>query len=167
VKTPPFTVRAASPEDARGMSELFAATAAEGRWVLNEKVDVALRAGAFRETIADPTVGVFVAEGDGRVVGELIVRASRYGYADIGMDVAVDWRRRGVGTALMEACIDWAREQGLHKLCLEVFPHNEAGTALYRKMGFVDEGLRHKQYRRANGELWDSLAMGLVLDRGS
>jgi RimJ/RimL family protein N-acetyltransferase len=147
------------------MSELFAATAAEGRWVLNEHVDVRLRAGTFRETIADPSVGAFVADGGERgIVGELIARTSRYGYADIGMDVAADWRGRGVGTALMEACIEWAREERLHKLCLEVFPHNEAGIALYRKMGFVDEGLRRSQYRRRNGQLWDSLAMGLVLE---
>jgi ribosomal protein S18 acetylase RimI-like enzyme len=32
------------------------------------------------------------------------------------------------------------REQSLHKLSLEVFAHNTAAIALYRKSGFVDEG---------------------------
>ena len=44
-----------------------------------------------------------------------------------------------------------------------VFPHNAAGIALYRKFGFVDEGRRVMHYRRASGELWDAIEMGLLL----
>jgi ribosomal protein S18 acetylase RimI-like enzyme len=68
-----------------------------------------------------------------------------------------------VGSALVQAAIDWAREQGLHKLCLEVFPHNTAAIALYRSAGFAEEGRRVNQYRRASGEFWDSIVMGLEL----
>jgi [ribosomal protein S18]-alanine N-acetyltransferase len=73
------------------------------------------------------------------------------------------WRGRGVGSALVAAAIGWARRHGLHKLCLEVFAHNTAAIALYRKCGFLEEGRRAQQYRRANGELWDSIVMGLAL----
>ena len=51
----------------------------------------------------------------------------------------------------------------LHKLFLEVFAHNETAVALYRKSGFAEEGRRPRQYRRASGELWDSIVMGLPL----
>ena len=61
------------------------------------------------------------------------------------------------------AAIDWARERGLHKLSLSVFPHNAAAIALYRKFGFVEEGRLVKQYRRKSGELWDAIEMGLLL----
>ena len=80
------------------------------------------------------------------------------------MLVARDWRGRGVGSALVLAAIERARAQGLHKLCLEVFTTNATAIALYRKCGFTEEGLRPQQYRRASGELWDALAMGLVLE---
>ena len=73
--------------------------------------------------------------------------------------MAGPWNRFG----LIRAAIGWARDQGLHKLCLEVFAQNTAAIALYRKYGFVEEGRRVKHYRRANGELWDSLVMGLPL----
>jgi ribosomal protein S18 acetylase RimI-like enzyme len=63
----------------------------------------------------------------------------------------------------MTAAIEWARERGLHKLCLSVWPHNTAAIALYRKYGFVEEGRRVKQIRRQSGELWDVLDMGLLL----
>jgi ribosomal protein S18 acetylase RimI-like enzyme len=79
------------------------------------------------------------------------------------MIVAREWRGRGVGSALMEAAIAWAREHGLHKLSLSVFPHNDAAIALYRKFGFVQEGHRRNQLLRASGELWDMLDMGLLL----
>jgi ribosomal protein S18 acetylase RimI-like enzyme len=79
------------------------------------------------------------------------------------MHVARDWRGRGVGSALVAAAIEWAREQGLHKLSLAVWPHNAAAIALYRKFGFEEEGRRFKQYRRANGDLWDVIEMGLLL----
>jgi len=79
------------------------------------------------------------------------------------MLVAQPWRGRGVGSALLAAAIEKARGEGLHKLSLEVFAHNDAAIALYRKFGFVEEGRRVKHYRRANGELWDSIVMGLHL----
>ncbi len=56
-----------------------------------------------------------------------------------------------------------ARERGLHKLSLSVFPHNEAGIALYREFKLVVEGRHLKQSRRSNGELWDLIDMGLLL----
>ena len=64
----------------------------------------------------------------------------------------------------MEAAIQWSREQGVHKLGLSVFSHNAAAIALYRKYGFVEEGRRVKHYRRASGEFWDSIEMGLFLE---
>jgi ribosomal protein S18 acetylase RimI-like enzyme len=79
------------------------------------------------------------------------------------MAVDREWRGLGVGSALLAAAIEWARERGLHKLSLGVFAHNAAGIALYRKFGFVEEGRRLKHYRRASGELWDAIDMGLLL----
>ena len=63
----------------------------------------------------------------------------------------------------MVAGIEWARQRGLHKLSLSDWRHNAAAIALYRKYGFVEEGRRVKHYRRANGELWDTVEMGLLL----
>ena len=107
--------------------------------------------------------GTFVAEAGQKIVGSLNVRVSRFGFGELGMAVARPWRGRGVGTALVEAAIAWSRDQGLHKLSLSVFPHNEAAIALYRKFGLVAEGRRTKQFRRSSGELWDSIEMGLLL----
>ncbi len=155
-----FTVRPAGASDSRAMAELFAAVAAERAGIATEPpVDIDERAAQFAQTAA----GSVVAVAGGQVVGMLHVEASRHGFGDVGMLVDRGWRGLGVGSALVQAAISRARDQGLHKLCLEVFAHNTAAIALYRKSGFVEEGRRIRQYRRAIGELWDSVVMGLAL----
>ena len=155
-----FEIRRGRPEDARGLAELFAAVAEERDGIATEPpVDVDARTGQFAASIE----GTMVAVAAGDVVGSLHVDATRFGVGELGMGVARPWRGRGVGSALLIAAIEKARGDGLHKLSLEVFPHNEAAIALYRKFGFLEEGRRVKHYRRANGELWDSIVMGLFL----
>ena len=155
-----FVIRPAQAADARALAELFAAVAAERDGIASEPpVDIKERAALFARSAAGSTV----ASADGRVIGMLHVEVSRHGFGELGMLVDRGWRGRGVGTALVAAAADWARGQGLHKLSLEVFAHNTAAIALYRKAGFTEEGRRVKQYRRANGELRDSIVMGLVL----
>jgi ribosomal protein S18 acetylase RimI-like enzyme len=155
-----FTVRPAAADDARAMAELFAAVAVERTGIATEPpVDIDERTALFARTAAESLVAV----GGGQIVGMLHVEVSRHGFGEIGMLVDRDWRGCGVGRALVQAAISSARGRGLHKLCLEVFAHNTAAVALYRKSGFVQEGRRIRQYRRANGELWDSIVMGLAL----
>jgi L-amino acid N-acyltransferase YncA len=155
-----FVIRGARPDDAPAMARLFAAIAEERNGIATEPpVDIDKRAEEFARS-ADASM---VAEAGGRIVGTINVDVGRFGAGDLGMLVDAAWRGRGVGSGLMDAAIEWAREQGLHKLCLEVFPTNTAAIALYRKYGFAEEGLRPKQYRRASGELWDSIVMGRLL----
>lgn len=155
-----FVVRPASADDARATAELFAAVAEERDAIATEPpVDVAERTALFARTAAETVVAV----ADGRVIGMLHVDVSRHGFGEFGMLVDRDWRGRGAGSALVQATVEWARDHGLHKLSLEVFAHNSAAIALYRKHGFMEEGRRIKQYRRDSGELWDSIVMGLLL----
>jgi RimJ/RimL family protein N-acetyltransferase len=153
-----FEIRPAVDSDRMPLAVLFAAVAEERDGIASEPpVDIPARAASWL------LEGTFVAIAGGGIVGSLHIQPSRHGFGELGMTVAHDWRGRGVGSALLAAGIEWARERGLHKLSLSVFPHNEAAIALYRKFGFVDEGRRAKQYRRASGELWDAVDMGLLL----
>jgi L-amino acid N-acyltransferase YncA len=155
-----FEVRPAQADDARAMAELFASVAEERDGIATEPpVDIDERAVMFARSAG----GSMVAVADGEIIGMLHVEVSRHGFGELGMLVDRSWRGRGAGLALVAAAIEWARDQGLHKLCLEVFAHNAAGIGLYRKCGFAEEGRRAQQYRRANGELWDSIVMGLQL----
>jgi putative acetyltransferase len=151
-------VRPAEDRDRLPMAQLFAAVAEERDGIAAEPpVDVEKWAGRWH---LDRT---FVAVDAGEIVGLLHVDPTPFGYGELGMCVAADRRGQGVGSALMSAAIAWARAQGMHKISLAVFPHNVAAIALYRKFEFVDEGYRSKHMRRANGELWDLIEMGLAL----
>jgi RimJ/RimL family protein N-acetyltransferase len=153
-----FAIREMRDGDRGPAAVLFAAVAEERTGIGTEPpVDLERRAARF------DLDGSFVAVAEGEIVGLLNVLTTGHGFGELGMLVARDWRGRGVGSALVEAAIAWAREHGLHKLSLSVFTHNDAAIALYRKFGFVEEGRRVKHFRRANGELWDSLEMGLLL----
>ena len=153
-----FHIRAASDGDRRRLAMLFAAVAEERDGIATEPpVDIEAWAAKWQ------LEGTLVAFAGGDIVGSLSVEVSRFGFGEIGMAVAREWRGRGVGSALLSTAIDWAREHGLHKLSLSVFPHNAAAISLYRKFGFTEEGRRVKHYRRASGELWDAIEMGLLL----
>jgi RimJ/RimL family protein N-acetyltransferase len=153
-----FEVRAAGDADRLPLARLFAAVAEERDGIATEPpVDVDARAESWQLD------GTLVAAAAGEVVGLIHVAASRHGFGEIGMAVAREWRGRGVGSALLAAAVAWARERGLHKLSLAVFAHNEAAIALYRRFGFVEEGRLVEHYRRANGERWDAIEMGLLL----
>jgi RimJ/RimL family protein N-acetyltransferase len=151
-------IRPAGERDRRPLAQLFAAVAEERDGIATEPpIDVEARATGL------PLDGTFVAIAVGEVVGSLRVEKSSFGFGEIGMMVARDWRGRGVGSALVAAAIEWGRENGLHKLTLSVFPHNAAAIGLYRNFGFVEEGRRVRQMRRASGEIWDLIEMGLQL----
>jgi RimJ/RimL family protein N-acetyltransferase len=152
-------IRAARDDDRIPLALLFAAVAEERDGIATEPpVDVDARAASWKLD------GSLVAVSGDMIVGVIHVDRGRFGCGEIGMAVARAQRGQGVGSALLAAGIDWAREQGLHKLSLSVFPHNEAGIALYRKFGFVEEGRRVKHIRRASGDLWDTIEMGLLLE---
>jgi RimJ/RimL family protein N-acetyltransferase len=158
-------VRPQAFTDLEAVMDLHEDVAREARWIATEfPFDRAERTARFAGYMEDPRRESFVADASGRIVGSAGVEwTSDAVPAALGMMVADGWRGRGVGTALVAACVDWARTMGAHKLVLDVWPHNDAAIALYRKFGFVQEGYLTKHYRRRNGELWDSIEMGLLL----
>jgi ribosomal protein S18 acetylase RimI-like enzyme len=151
-------VRPARDEDRLPMAHVFAAVAEERDGIATEPpVDIEARASSWT------LEGTFVALAGAELLGSVHVETSRHGFAEISMAVSREWRGRGVGSALLGAAIDWARDRGVHKLSLSVWPHNAAAIALYRKYGFAEEGRRVKHIRRQSGELWDIVEMGLLL----
>lgn len=88
-----------------------------------------------------------VAEEDGRVAG-YIGSQTVCEESDM-MNVAVhpDFRRRGIGEALVKALETELRARGSHCLTLEVRASNAPAIALYEKLGFSQAGLRKNYYR--------------------
>ncbi len=145
-----FEVRPARPRDARSFLEAFRSVAAEGRFIQTEEVLQTAREvrKRFRRPVTEEGAHLVAVAGGG-VVGSISIRrdahpATRH-TASIGMFVTSAWRGRGVGSALMGGALRWARDAGVERVDLSVYPHNQAAIALYRAFGFVEEGrlIRH------------------------
>jgi RimJ/RimL family protein N-acetyltransferase len=165
----PVAIRPATLDDLDQVIELLWQVAEEGLWLgVQVPFDREARRGAMAALVEGEAGTLLVADAsdvddDPKIVGDISVGLMKYGVGDIGMLLAQGWRGKGIGTALLDAGLDWAARAGAHKAALEVWPHNEAGLALYRKAGFVEEGRKRRHYRRANGEIWDAILMGRPL----
>jgi RimJ/RimL family protein N-acetyltransferase len=165
-----YTVRAARPTDARPLAALFAAVRAEGRWLVTPPSAMSQSSEAFwlDETIRSPGTLSFVAEAAGEVVGNVLVTVDRSTISDhlgtLSICIADGWRDVGLGSVLIDVALEAARERGLRKVALGVFPENERAIRVYERAGFVREGLRRRQYRGAGDAFRDELLMAWFPD---
>ena len=167
-----YRIRSAEPSDAEQLTRLAAAVSAEPEGWLISIAGEWRSAGDERRYLKAlrryPHAAVLVAEReDGTLVGRLSIGrdphpASTH-VADVGLMVAADMRRQGVGTAMLEAAVDWARGAGVRKIELHVFPWNEAAIRLYEAFGFEREGFRKGHYRRGSDYV-DAILMAYVVE---
>jgi ribosomal protein S18 acetylase RimI-like enzyme len=101
-----------------------------------------------------------------RVAGFLVVnggglfRTRHLGRLEVTVGAA--FRQMGVGSALLDAAIDWAHHSPLvRKLSLAVLADNTPALKLYRSRGFVEEGRRVGEYLELDGTSRDDLLMAL------
>ena len=150
-------VRRAEPSDAQALKDLGDAVGSEPEgWLVttNGWRNVSDERRYLRAIRRYPNAAVYVAEDGEEIVGRLSIArdqhpASRH-VADLGLMVAQSHRRRGIGTQLLDAAVQWARQAGVRKLELHVFPWNTGAIALYERFGFVKEGYRNAHYRRGD-----------------
>jgi RimJ/RimL family protein N-acetyltransferase len=153
-----LVIRRAVPGDAQALVELARAVGTEPEgWLITTSGwrRAADERRYLRSLRRHPDAAVFVAEAPEGIVGRLSVARDRHPaskhVADLGLMVAASHRRQGIGWGLLEAAAEWARESGVQKLELHVFPHNEPAIRLYERFGFVREGHRRAHYRRIDG----------------
>ena len=95
---------------------------------------------SWRRRLSDRTR--FVAEVDGKVVGTVGAGPGEFDGAAALTALWVDpgFRGRGVGSALVDVVVDWAREEGFNQLLLWVTEVNENAERLYERQGFARTG---------------------------
>lgn len=164
-----FTVREATAADVEACLDVLEEVVAEGTWMGAEApLDRGVRGERMLAAIEDELRAYLVAVTErGELAGQLGLAMAPYGVAEFGMCVAPAWRGRGAGAALVAAAIEAARARHAHKVAIQVWPHNGPAIRLYERHGFRVEGRLVRHYRRRNGELWDAVMMGLVLDTDS
>jgi ribosomal protein S18 acetylase RimI-like enzyme len=136
-------IRPAAEADAPAAVGLMAQLAEFGHGQVHPGVEE-----RFRTMIEAPQHAIFVAEaGHGQVVG-LLTMSQRWtlwhaGPCALIEELVVDKgaRRQGVGRALIQAALDWARAQGCSEVELSTEPDNLKAQAFYRRLGFESTAL--------------------------
>jgi RimJ/RimL family protein N-acetyltransferase len=137
----------------------------EGRWLLTESsAAVEGLVEMFRGGIEDGHQ-IFLLLDEDEPIGTVGLHPEgTEGVLSLGMWILPGRRGRGGGRMLIETALA-AVPPDVHKVELEVFPDNEPAVALYRAMGFKEEGLRRDHYRRLDGSLRSMLIMARRFDR--
>lgn len=167
VPPPRARIRRARPQDARSFLEAYRSVAAERRFIQTERVDRSRRfyRRRFRRPWDERAAHLLAVEGD-HVVGSLSIRRDDHPatshVATFGMFVVASHRGRGLGSALLEEALRWARRFGVERVELTVYPSNEAAIALYRKFGFTEEGRLVRHAKKSYG-YEDEILMALWL----
>jgi [ribosomal protein S18]-alanine N-acetyltransferase len=118
---------------------------------------------SLRNFIVSPRVALLVAERKGGISGYALL-AYRKGSQNarlFSIAIAPGNARRGVGTALVDACIRDALKRGCQKLRLEVRVDNSAAIGFYERLGFEVFG-HYADYYEDGGA---ALRLELTLDR--
>lgn len=156
---PNAKVRRATADDIPEIVAIANAAIDEERWFTREP-------GQYHDpnhygpAIQDGDKAVFVATIADDVIGHIFLSSREAGGpVYLGMIVRRDLRHQGIGGLLLDAAIQWAREQGLRELRLSVYSHNAAGIALYRRKGFREIEYRPAHLTRNSGEIWDLVFM--------
>lgn len=71
----------------------------------------------------------------GRLIGVVEVFATRNGVAEVAFAIDADWRRRGLGFALLEAATRWAEQAGVATLRMFILRNNWPMRRLAHKAG--------------------------------
>lgn len=82
----------------------------------------------------------------------------------LNIGVAETQQRKGLGRAMLDAQMHWARTQNMQRIFLEVRVSNLPAIALYRALGFTEIGMRRGYYQNAAGRE-DAMAMACELNK--
>jgi len=164
-------IRRATPSDAAALVEHIKGIVSEPVRTApldpDEVMDVAQETSLIEQFASSPRAIMLVAEDVGQIVGDLTVRCisprrALQHVASLGMSVRSTHRRRGIGRALVEHAVEWARSIGITRLELYVFADNAPAIALYEACGFQHEG-RRRHFVRFGDTYIDDLVMARLL----
>lgn len=101
----------------------------------------------YNDYIGTPDRVVYLAYMDNVIAGEIRLRKNWNNYAYMeDIVVGSEFRRHGIGRALITKAIQWAKENNLPGIMLETQDNNAAGCLLYQSCGFELAGFDRHLY---------------------
>jgi putative acetyltransferase len=159
-------LRPARPEDIEAVHAIYM-HASVIPWLAHDPMDLDAFGAVFAKLL---TAGnFFIEERDGAVAG--FYRITRYEgrashVAELGtFAVHPDWQGRGLAREMIAEAVAALKAAGVIRLQLLVEPENVRAIAFYARMGFQQESIQRRAYRRSGepGEI-DDIVMVRFLD---
>jgi RimJ/RimL family protein N-acetyltransferase len=147
----PPEIRQIREEDIESFRETVDIVARERRYLYLTEAPPIDRVRAFVKGNIDKGIPHLVAASCETVVGWCVLlpieRPVQSHVAGLAMGLRPEWRGQGWGATLMQAALNAGDRYGFTRIELTVFPHNTRAAALYRKLGFVKEGIKRHSVR--------------------
>lgn len=159
-------IRRSTPDDVEAFWRCLDSVARERRFLVMVQAPPLSEARAFLEQARSNDMVQFVAVKESRIIGWCDITPSRWdGFrhsGNLGMGVLAEFRGRGIGSRLLLETIRAAKDAGLKRIELEVFSSNRVAIAMYKRQGFIQEGIK-RQARVLDGVVDDAICMALLL----
>jgi RimJ/RimL family protein N-acetyltransferase len=165
-----ITIRPARPEDSCSIIDTVRSNAMERSYVLMEHhgKDVESEREYISGLEGTRDLLIVAAAGD-EVVGCLAALQADAGHRPetahilhVGLHLQEPFRGLGIGPNLLDYGMEWAVEMGFKKLEANIFTINKRSLSMFRKAGFMEEGVRQNRIRMGKDFISEVL-MGKVL----
>ena len=141
-----ITIRSVEPEDAACMLQYMKIMLGETPFLLRTPEEFSYTPEEEAQVLAgrknDPRSLMLVAETEGQIVASADVcshgaKSRVLHRAELGISVRKDYWRQGIGSALMDRLISFAKQSGFEQIELTVESKNQRALRLYHKYGFI------------------------------
>ena len=145
------TIRSVEPDDAGSMLEYMKIMLGETPFLLRTPEEFNYSAEEEAAVLTrrrdDPRCLMLLVVLDGRIIASADVcshgaKSRLMHRGELGISVRKDYWRQGIGSALMERLIAFAKQSGYEQIELTVESKNRRALALYLKYGFMVYGTR-------------------------
>lgn len=166
-----FVIRRAAEEDAEALVVYLNKIGGESDYLTFGEGEIGIDADQEREFIKNALNKqnslLLVVVIDGKIVGNLNftggIRQRNFHTGEFGVSVLREYWGRGIGEQLIKYLINWSKKSGIRKINLRVRTDNTRGIKLYKKLGFIEQGVIRRDFF-INDTFYDSLSMGLLID---
>lgn len=163
-----WILRCATEHDSTEISHLRVKIDGETEYLDRESGEGLLTPEDFKKLICEDSIEektiFLVAEVEGKIVGFARCKGNkliRFRHkAEFGICILKKYWGHGIGKVLLENILIWADTVGIEKISLSVVQANTKAIELYKKYGFIEEGILIKDRIHKDGKYYNTVIMG-------